>query len=180
MSFIDKTYFVHEINIPDSDYSGLTAYITRYEKEVLQKLLGYELWKALDDDLVDGEPQTQRFIDLVDGKDYTLSSGETIRWNGLRNDDKVSLIAYYTFYWYLRNKTTATSTLGEIRPNVENSANASPAQRLSGAWHRLEELYGYYSQTSLIGSAYNFLKEHESSYDEWVFTAIGSVNSFDL
>jgi len=179
MSFIDKTYFIHEINIPEDDYKDLSTIITRYEKEVLQQLLGYELWKALDDDLVSGVPQTQRFIDLVDGKEYTVGSS-TIKWNGLQNTDKISLIAYYTFYWYLRNHTTNTSTLGEVGSNMENAIVVSPAQRLSGAWHRLRELYGFAAQNSLIPSAYNFLQEYESTYSEWEFTEIGTVNSFDL
>ena len=177
MSLIDKTYFVQEINIPDSDYSGLTATITKYEKEILMKLLGYELYTLVAAYNVSTSPQ--RIKDIVEGKEYEVN-GYTIKWVGLANADKESLIAYYVFYWYLRNKTTVTSVLGETRAVSENTVNASPAQRLSGAWQRLLEMYGYPGQDSLIPSAYNFLSEHESDYDEWVFTNIGSVNSFDL
>jgi len=177
MSLIDKTYFVQEINIPDSDYSGLTATIVKYEREILTKLLGYELYTLVAAYNVSTSPQ--RIKDIVEGKEYTVGD-YTIKWNGLANTELESLIAYYVFYWYLRNKTTVTSVLGEVRPNVENSVNASPVQRLSGAWHRLMDLYGYAGQDSLIPSAYNFLSEHQSDYTEWVFTDIGSVNGFDL
>ena len=177
MSLIDKTYFNQEINIPDSDYKGLSAIITRYEKEVLISLFGYALWKLIN--AYNESASSQRIKDIVEGKEYT-ASGETIKWNGLQNTDKVSLIAYYVFYWYLRNATTRTSTLGEVGSKMENATTASPVQRLSGAWQRLRELYGFASQDSLIASAYNFMTEHESDYDEWVFTDIGTVNSFDL
>jgi len=177
MSLIDKTYFVHEINIPDSDYTDLTAYITRYEKEILMKLLGYELYTLVA--AYDSETSPQRIKDIVEGKEYTVSD-VTIKWNGLKNTDKVSLIAYYVFYNYLKNKTTTTSTLGEVRSTSENSQIASPVLKLTGAWRRLKELYGSFDQDSLIPSAYNFLKENESDYDEWEFTELGSVNAFDL
>lgn len=177
MSLIDKTYFTAEINIPDSDYNNLTALITRYEKEILMKLLGYELWSLVD--AYDVSTSPQRIKDLVEGKEYTVGD-YTIKWNGLKNTDKISLIAYYVFYWYLRNITTQTTTLGETGAKVENASMSSPVQRLSGAWHRLLTLYGFSNQDSLIPSAYNFLSEHESDYTEWVFTDIGSVNSFDL
>ena len=177
MSLIDKTYFVHEINIPDDDYESLAPVITKYEKEILINLFGYALWKLID--AYDVSTSPQRIKDIVEGKEYTVGD-ETIKWNGLVNTDLVSLIAYYVFYWYLRNYTTNTSTLGEVGSKMENAIPASPAQRLSGAWHRLRELYGYAEQNSLIPSAYNFLIEHESDYDEWVFTNLGTVNSFDL
>jgi len=177
MSLIDKTYFVHDINIPDDDYEALAPIITRYEKEILISLFGYALWKLIN--AYNSGTSPQRIKDIVEGKEYTVS-GETIKWNGLQNTDKISLIAYYVFYWYLRNETTRTSTLGEVGSKNENAIPASPAQRLSGAWHRLRELYGFASQDSLIASAYNFMTEHESNYDEWVFTDIGTVNSFDV
>ena len=42
MSFIDATYFTGNINIPDNPDITLTAYITKYEREILIHLLGYE------------------------------------------------------------------------------------------------------------------------------------------
>jgi hypothetical protein len=175
MSIIDKTYFVKDINIPDSDYSDLTAYITRYEKEILIKLLGYELgtlvlaYNAL--------TSPQRIIDIVEGSEYTVGD-YTVKWNGLKNTDKVSLIAYYVFYWWARNNATFTGTIGEMKSVGENAENAKLNQRLSNAWLRMTDLaqateYPYHS-------LYCFLKENESDYPEWEFTELGTVNGFDL
>lgn len=175
MSLIDKTYFVKDINIPDSDYSDLTNYITRYEKEILIKLLGYELATLVLAYNVSTSPQ--RIKDIVEGKEYTI--GEyTVKWNGLKNTDLVSLIAYYVFYWWARNNATFTGTTGEMYSKGENALNAELSQRISNAWLRMEDLaqsteYPYHS-------LYMFLSENESDYPEWVFTPIGNVNGFDL
>lgn len=172
---IDKTYFVKDINIPDSDYSDLTAYITRYEKEILQQLLGYELWVLVA--AYDVSTSPQRIKDIVEGKEYTV--GEyTVKWNGLTNTDLVSLIAYYVFYWWARNNATFTSTTGELKSVGENAEAAKLNQRISNAWLRLEELAQ--STEYPYQSLYAFLAENESDYPEWVFTPLGNINGFDL
>jgi len=172
MSLIDSTYFVKDINIPDSDYSDIDSYIERYEKEILIKLLGYELWKLVN--AYDPTTSEQRIKDLVEGKEWTYS-GNLIKWNGFKNDDKISLIAYYVYYWYVRNKNVNFQTTGTQKAKNENSAAASPVQLLSQAWDRLGNLYQYDAE-----SAYFFLNEHSSDYPEWDFTLLGSINGFDL
>jgi hypothetical protein len=104
MSFIDSTYFVGEINIPNAaTETSLTQAITQYEKEILIKLLGYKLYSLLIADLLNGVPQTQKYLDLVNGKEFThyYNGGTyTIKWEGLKNTSLQSLISYYVFYNY--------------------------------------------------------------------------------
>lgn len=176
MSLIDKTYFVNEINLPDSQFSSLTDYITRYEPEILKRLLGYELWKLVSEY---GTSPTQPIKNLVEGKEYTVS-GQLLKWNGFKNADKVSLIAYYVYYWYVRNKNASFQTTGMRKQADENSVPASPILTLTGAWSILETLYGYNGQNFHIPSAYNFLSEFRSDYPTWQFRNIGNVNGFDL
>ena len=171
---IDKTYFVKDINIPDSDYSDLDNYISRYEKEILIKLLGYELWKLVDA-YSDGD--TGAIADLVEGKEYTIGD-YTVKWNGLINDDLVSLISYYVFYWWARNNATFTGTTGEMTSVGENAQKAILSQRINNAWSRMEELAQ--STEYPYQSLYTFLTENKSDYPTWVFTALGNVNGFDL
>lgn len=178
MSLIDKTYFVFDINIPDSDYNALAAYITRYEKEILIKLLGYELYLLVAAYNESSSPQPIK--DLVEGKTYDLADGEKIRWNGLKNTDKISLISYYVYYWFVKNKNTTLQGIGNRKLKGENSDNARAGIKLSTAWFRLKTLYGGYCESKYISSAYNFLIEHKSDYPEWVFEEIGTVNNFDL
>lgn len=177
MSLIDKTYFTKEINIPDSTYNDLTLSIARYEKEILIRLLGYELWKLVD--AYDADTSPQRIIDLVVGVEYDVDDN-TIKWNGLVNSDLVSLIAYYVFWQYQRNNQTFTTHTGEAKTKKENAEPIGAAQRMSFAWYKCREFYGGNGDDSLVPSAYNFLTEHESDYDEWVFTDLGDSNMFDL
>jgi len=173
MSLIDKTYFVKDINIPGSDYSDLDNYIARYEKEILVKLLGYELYLLVA--AYDGTPGV--ITDLVEGKDYTVN-GKVVRWNGLANTDLVSLISYYVFYQWMKNKVSTVSTTGNIKQKGENADNAPAIQKMTAAWSAMLRLYQ--STEYPYESAYTFLSENESDYPEWEFTKLGTVNVFDL
>lgn len=181
-NLIDTTYFVNDISLPTSGtYSDVTAFITRFEKEILKQVLGYELWEYVRD--YDANVSAQRIKDIVEGKEYTVSYNnrdQIIKWNGLKNDDKISLIAYYVYYQYMRAKATTTQVVGEVKPEQENSRQAQMNMKIMNTWTRLRELAGYSGQSDLQPSLYNFLLKYESTYPEWVFTDLGSVNSHDL
>ncbi len=177
MSLIDTDYFVKDIAIPSDTESNLTNDITKYEPEILKQLLGYELWKLVDDD----PASPDRIQDLVEGKEYTVSfnnRNQTIKWNGLTNSENISLIAYWVYYWWQRNNATHTTSLGEGKSKLENSFIAMSNQKIGNAWYRLRELYGYPGQRITEPSAYNFLKENEDDYPEWIFEPIGLVTMF--
>jgi len=180
MSLIDKTYFVLDINVPDGTHSQLAAYITRYEKEVLMRLLTPDLY-----DLVaayDSGTSEQRIKDLVEGKDYTVD-GYTVRWNGLINSDKSSLISFYVYYHYVKSLASLLMPVGNVKPSQENSGRADVSQKLQTAWHSFRELAGYPGQPLLRPSLYNFLAEHEDDYPEWEVETVehfGNINAFDI
>jgi len=174
MSLITTDYFRLDINVPDDTYSTLSDYITRYEPEILRRLLGETLYQLVA--AYDAESSDQRIIDLVAGKDYTVGD-YTVSWKGLINTtDYISLIAYYVYYWYVRDKISNLATTGFISSSHENAQNSAPNIKLAEVWGKMRELYGYYGQDSLLPSCYNFLAEHESDYPEWDFTEIGTIN----
>lgn len=201
MSLIDSTYFTGEIAIPGaSSESALTQAITQYEKEILIKLLGYKLYSLLIADLVDDEPQTQIYIDLVSGKEFTLSyngTDYTVKWEGLANTAKQSLIAYYTFYEYVQRNITSFYGTGVSQANVQEGwQRVNPSSKLINAWERMREIYGKFppeykvcrpipaSELSevfeLSGSAYNFLLTNKADYPDWVFTPLWNLNEFGI
>lgn len=204
MSFIDSTYFVGEINIPDTTPNATTISqaITQYEKEILMSLLGYPLYKLLIADLSNGIPQTQKYVDLVNGAEFTHSfRGEdiTLKWEGLKNTALQSLIAYYVFYKYVERDVTRLYGTGvSIASTKEGWERASPVNKLINAWERMRELYGKippeykdrYSYPifceSMPGvfnsdpSAYNFLYANIDDYPDWIFTPIWNINTFGL
>jgi len=86
MSLIDVSYFVQELQIPNTDEAAiserLTGFISKYEPEFLQKLFGYPLYKAF----VAGvaiTPPAQRLLNILYGTEYTDLQGRLQRWKGL-------------------------------------------------------------------------------------------------
>ena len=182
MSLIDSSYFIHDINIPTGQFSDLQGFINRYEPEILTDLLGYELAKEVI--AYDAETSDQRIIDLVEGKEYTVKANggrdQLIKWGGLINAEKKSLIAYYVYYWDMRAKATHTATVGEVKRKGENSVNAEQNAKIMNAWTRMLSLFGFCGQANTEPSALNFLDANAADYPEWMFTPRGSVNAFDL
>lgn len=203
MSFIDSTYFVGEINVPNAaTETSLAQAIPQYEKEILIKLLGYKLYSLLTADLLNGVPQTQKYIDLVQGKEFThyYNGGTyTLKWEGLQNTLKTSLISYYIFYKYVERDVTRLYGTGVSMATVkEGWERVSPASKLINAWSRMRELYGkippeykYYYSYSILGSeapdtfdiepsAYNFLFANITDYPDWIFTPQWNINQFGI
>ena len=180
MSIIDKTYFRLEANIPNTDeeYSTAELMITRYEPEVLRQVLGPTLYKLMTDNAAEAI-----YKRILDPHEYEVDyMGEThmVYWNGLKNAEKISLIAYYVYVQWVRDRVTMTVTTGEIKPASENSEQAPVSAKISYAWRLMRDLigspYGQLNEPTL----YNLLTKYESDYPTWLFKDMGFVNSFDL
>jgi len=209
MSFIDGSYFTGKILIPNIEYGAVSPNlyspdiiqaINEYEDEVLDLLLGYTLKNALNDDLdVNGDPQTARFIALVDGSEFQHTYGnitQTLKWNGFRNSQKISFCSYYTYYRYVERNATKMSGVGNTDLKAENAEKVSPIRKMTDAWYLMRKLYGIIPpytrwEDSVLGSdlpctfnnlssAYNFLYANKETYPEWIFTPIKGVNIFGL
>jgi len=201
--FIDSTYFTGELAVPNAaNETGLTQAITQYEKEILISLLGYKLYSLLQADLVNGVPQTQKYLNLVNGAEFTHTFGGvdyTLKWDGLINTGKISLIAYYVYYKYVERNISAFYGTGVSMANTQEGwSRVSPESKMIGAWERMRELYGkwppeykqYYhypilgtdlSETfDLSPSAYHFLLKNKTDYPDWVFTPLWNLNKFGI
>lgn len=150
---IDTSYFsLPPLQIPNAqnniennsgrNYSannGVQAFIDRYEDVLLLGVLGSEQLTELKSYLnTDGtfKPNTpEKWTNLVDG------SGE---WMGLRKEYgqyKVSLIAYYVFYHYLRDTESFYATTGIVKPEVANAAMISANIDLVTQWNKFVTMY---------------------------------------
>lgn len=183
MSLIDSTYFIREISLPVGANSNIDSMISRYEPEILKMLLGYELYE-----LMIATPLDVRFDRLINGYEYDVEYNNRttkVKWNGLVNDDKISLIAYYVYYRIMRDENTFTGSVGEFKPIQENSSNANPSLKMKTAYNLGVDLYGGFYDHYLLGSelqptAYNFLTKFKDDYPEWIFTCMEKINSFNL
>jgi len=201
--FIDQSYFVGEISLPNQteNAESISQAIAQYEKEILIKLLGYKLYSLLVADLIEGEPQSEIFQDLVNGAEFEhVFAGEPmpLKWEGLKNDSRQSLLAYFTYYKYVECDVTHLSGAGVILTPSGKGVRASSVNKLCNAWERMRMLYGPITANykQLINypvkgsnlpyvfncepSAYNFLFANKQDYPDWVFTPQWNINAFGI
>jgi hypothetical protein len=199
--FIDSSYFVGEINIPNisANATAVSQAIELYEKEILIQLLGYKLYSLLVADCVNGVPATQIYIDLVNGAEFVRADSDVaLKWEGLKNSLKQSLLAYYVFYKYVERDVTHLSGAGVILTPDGSGSRASSVNKMCNAWERMRVLYGiipptykrYYASPvkaaslpcsfNYDASAYNFLFANKTNYPDWVFTPQWNINAFGI
>lgn len=158
MPLIDNSYFVRGIlitqigDVNSATTSVLNDFIATYEPEFLRKALGYSFYKIMTEN-----PTEQRFIDLIEGKEYTLN-GVTDKWEGFKNDQKLSPIANYLYVKYWQVNVQATGGLGIQVNNVEHAHTVSPAQKMTQAWSDM--LY-------MLRKMYQFLYANQDLYPEF-------------
>jgi hypothetical protein len=163
MALIDTSYFVGELNIPDTDNPNvaerLTFFISKYEEQLLRNVLGNALYAAYVAGIAAATPD-QKWLDLRDGKTYTDQAGKTKYWMGFRKaSTKQSLIAPYVYYWYQRDRVTITSGIGEVESNADNSSKvASPGRKMMRAWNEMADL---------VCDLVHFLNTKVDDYPQW-------------
>jgi hypothetical protein len=179
MSLIDSTYFTAEINLPTGAYDTVTESIARYERDILIQLLGYDLAKLVIAYNVSTSPQ--RIKDIVEGKEYT-EGDYTVKWNGLVNSDKVSLLAYYVYIEYLRNNAVTFQNVGAVASQAEGGSMVSVTALIQRAGYRLRALAGYAGNDMYAPSLYNFLNNsaYIATYPEWLFQEYKPANAFGI
>lgn len=179
MDLVTISYFIGEIDIPNTDQvaisSLVTVFINKYQKEFLYKVLGYSNAEAFIADY-GGVTPSQKWIDLATGKTYTRYSKQ-VRWEGLfRTNPPQSPIANYIYYWYTLNSFTTTMGVGETKATSENSLIASAEFKMVRAWG---EMQGW------VRELYNFLESNKEVYTDIptrceVMGSFGNVNVFGI
>lgn len=134
-ALIDYTYFIGERNIPNTNRAevleSLNALIAVREPEILTELFGYKMYK----DFVAGIAVAPWLV-LKNGAEFTYA-GVLLKWRGLVNTQKDSLIADYVYYWYMRKNATQTTGVGEAATKTENSNRVSPVRKMTEAYNRM-------------------------------------------
>jgi len=153
MYIIDDTYFVRDLNIPNSNEAqtdagnNLESFIDEQCRLLLLNLLGYPLFKELDSYVVSGVFITletpQKWIDFVKGKEYT-KNGKLVKWQGLISTQgvfKKSLMANYVYYHYLSSEQSTLSSVGEMVVEAKNGIRVNSTQKLVSVWNYFLEMY---------------------------------------
>jgi hypothetical protein len=187
MSFIDSTYLVGEINIPNinQNATSINQAIDQYEEEILISALGYKLYSLLIADLDNsGKPQTQIYTDLVNGAEFEhtfMGLTQTLKWKGLINESKQSFIAYYVYYKYIERENNHLSGVGSILIDSDQGKRISPINKMCAAWDRMLTLYGKIPAENLKMFGYNsssFLREYTGFNSMFIFNNNPSLYNF--
>lgn len=209
---IDESYFINDIAIANtgntSVEANLNSAIVKYEKKALLSIMGYELYE-----LFIANPTDQIYKDILDGKEFSFEfCGKTVtrKWVGLANSEKLSLLAYYIYVQYQKDRNTLNSGIGFVTPEAENAIQDNPRLKYVNAWNqfvfqkgdfdKINECYStlntrrfrpkgsYFNKYDLTTydflnddpSLYNFLLANVSSYPTWEFMPEKNINIFDL
>jgi hypothetical protein len=192
---IDVSYFKGALQIPniDKDQTAFEDnYITPYESEILTRLLGNDLYQQVLTNYDTGVDD--KWKDLVEGTDYEVEvNGVTydVKWNGLINSDKLSLIAYYVYFNYVKQNYQQLTGLGVSANVQENATIVSPNEKLVWSWNECKRLsgtnvYDNYSclqitdqvtvYNELQPSLFNFINENITDYDNWIYNSLKGMN----
>ncbi len=186
-------------SVSPSATTQLNEEIESIEQSLLLDILGYEQLQELNAQFQeDGEwveDPIQKWVDLVDGKDD---------WKGLRytiGTKKISLIAYYVFFYYLGMDFQTYSTTGMQIPMAENSKTNDPSVKQVSIWNKFVRMYvgrGMYDNgdissnwngsyisfgDTMIGNEvtlYKFLTNNRDVYDVTFFTNKTPLNYFGI
>ncbi len=153
MYLIDASYFIREIHIPNVNESNTDAgtkleYFVDEKVRLLlsTKALGSVLFNQLNSNITNGvlsNTAPQKWKDLVNGKTYTKDD-KTYVWEGLlqtKGTFKKSLLAYYTYYYWLMDNVSTMVGIGEVRGEAKNAVNVNSTQRLTTVWNEFIKLY---------------------------------------
>jgi len=156
---INNTYFIDEIFLPNAKPSvtgDLTAipanvmsFINTYASEALVKCFGFSLYRAftnqLDNTKDNGlkDDADVKWDELLNGAEYTDSSGKAVYWPGIRVKNgetyNKSFLAEYVYFHYEKSNDEDRTGVGNVKQNAENASIVSKTPKVIAAWRRFVE-----------------------------------------
>ena len=123
-SLINPSFFHTGISVPNIGNpmvnERVQGFINLYEPECLRLLFGSRLAEAFI-----ASPQDARMVDLISGANYQSQYNNTLKWNGLIEPNNISLIAFYVYYYMMKDMASETTGIGEKIVEVENTQTVS-------------------------------------------------------
>lgn len=130
---VNQTFFIGDITIPNlsnpADLERNNTFIDKYEPKCLLEILGYPLYKLF------GSESSARMTDLLNGAEYNDGEGNLRKWQGLKHDTTISLVANYIFFYYQYWRARQFTGYGTSIPKQEAGNAVSPAKSMADAWN---------------------------------------------
>jgi hypothetical protein len=159
MSILNITYDnfgkgKHELHKGMYERDKINAYIDRYERQFLIKLLGADLYNEFKSDLTGGVPTSPRFQFIFNEFEIDLDSCGLIESKGM-----IEMIKGFVWYKYLVDQGTQVHVAGVVRPDGENSENPSTLN---------QTLYNRYNESIMTYKAIQrYICDHLTDYDQF-------------
>jgi hypothetical protein len=124
-------------------------------------LLGDEEYVNLLADLdSNGNPQTQKYIDLINGVNYVNNSSRNIVFSGIKE-----MLNMFVYTEYVRRNAYQQSRLNQIKPNSENAEKSTLQEIFRDTSERYNEAVRIYNY-----EAYNYILFKQADFPKWLFT----------
>jgi len=158
-NFVTVANFTGDRNIPVNDkyLTDFNNFITKYQKEILIKLLGYDLYLAFEAGLAVEPTPDSKWTNLRDGSTYVVSGINH------QNPGLIDIVAYYVYCKHVSTNFEQYSALGVYASNVEGGTVVSPENKITSGWNNM--LNYYYM-------VYDFISNNETDYPNWDFTTL--------
>jgi len=204
MNYTDYTYFTGDIDITfeNQDPTGFTRdYITPLEEEISVRVMGRKLYNESQAGIIEPTPD-QKWLDLRDGVEFDVEfEGITypVKWNGLQNTEKKSLLSYYIYAEWLSKNYKQLLGTGVAIAKKKNATTTDVREYILQSQSKAKALIGDYPVKSdkyqnviLIDdidvdlikifepTLFNFLYHKRADYPSWVFTPYEFGNYFDI
>lgn len=215
---VTRSYFKGEIQVansqkkaPNSNLLGnslsLDQFIARYERVILTKLLGYDLYKSFSDqfDVSAAGVWTlktgidAKWGDLLNGKEY-VENGINVKWQGLIFKDGTtndgidqSLIAYYVYSKFIEATEFNHSGVGMQSEASKNSTRVNARAKVANAFNTFYMMacgytYDYDGLLSYLSGDYKTLYQFitdmnaldSATYPNWSPTSFELTNRYGL
>jgi hypothetical protein len=202
---IDSTYFVGELNIPNTDQpavlNALNFFIERYEVEFLRQTLGILLYQdfmtALGQNPTTGVyanvsggvasgAVSALYTQLLNGCDFVGLDTYEHHWVGFTSasidgyTSPRSPIANYVYYWFMRDRIIQNTGIGFMLPKPENGITMSPKSKMVLVWNDMSDWVKELSDFIEVNfNAGNFLDWQPQSKCR-VLHRFGPINNYSI
>jgi len=159
-----ENYFGGEFAFSTTLKNQNIVLIDKEEKRITTDLLGYELFKQFNNDLINGLPVTQKWIDFVNGIDYILD-GVLKNYTGI-----IEMLQYYTLSILTEKFQLFQTGIGIRKLEGENSLDTSNLEK------EQEIVNNYNNCLPLYRQAYDFLYNNNEIQNR---TATSIIDNLD-
>ena len=133
---IDKRYFTGDLYIPNltSSGAGVSEFVSKSNELVLNKLIVKHEKSFLEKVL--GKEMASLFLTEIK-KTPVEEKWNTLKCHIVDQENLLSPLANYVYYWYLRNQITETAGVGEVITQTNNAVIVSPVEKMVRAWNEM-------------------------------------------